>query len=56
MTPTVTIVMYHYVRDLERTRYPEIKGLDAKKFRGQLMHIRRQLRGDYRRRLDGSVC
>lgn len=41
MTPTVTIVMYHYVRDLERTRYPEIKGLDAKKFRGQLMHIRR---------------
>ena len=41
-TPTVTVVMYHYVRDLARTRYPEIKGLDAKKFRSQLMHIRRR--------------
>lgn len=38
--PTVTIVMYHYVRDLQRSRYPEIKGLDVNKFRGQLLYIR----------------
>ena len=24
----VTIVMYHYVRDLKYSRYPDIKGLD----------------------------
>jgi len=32
----VTIVMYHYVRDLAKTRYPEIKGLDLNKFINQL--------------------
>ncbi|MDR1701108.1 MAG: polysaccharide deacetylase family protein [Lachnoclostridium sp.] len=28
----VTIVMYHYVRDLANSKYPEIKGLDLKIF------------------------
>ena len=32
----VCIVMYHYVRDLERSRYPAIKGLDAALFRRQV--------------------
>lgn len=32
----VTIVMYHYTRDLGRSRYPEIKGLDKELFRSQL--------------------
>lgn len=32
----ISIVMYHYVRDLEHSRYPLIKGLDVKKFRKQL--------------------
>lgn len=37
----VTIVMYHYVRDLRNSRYPEIKGLDVHKFEGQLDYIER---------------
>jgi len=32
----VTIVMYHYVRDLARSRFPRIKGLSTERFRGQL--------------------
>lgn len=30
------IVMYHYVRDLKNSRYPEIKGLDYKLFKQQI--------------------
>jgi len=37
----LTIVMYHYVRDLKRTRYPRIKGLDLARFRGQLEYFGR---------------
>jgi peptidoglycan/xylan/chitin deacetylase (PgdA/CDA1 family) len=39
MNRTVTIVMYHYVRDLERSRYPRIKGLSLDRFRNQLGYI-----------------
>lgn len=35
----VTIVMYHYVRDLKHSRYPEIKGLDIELFKGQIQFI-----------------
>jgi peptidoglycan/xylan/chitin deacetylase (PgdA/CDA1 family) len=28
----ITVVMYHYIRDLSRTRYPGIKGLEVKDF------------------------
>ena len=37
--PRVTIVMYHYVRDLEHSRFPAIKGLSLQRFRRQLDHI-----------------
>ena len=37
----VTIVMYHYVRDLARSRYPRIAGLDSRDFVGQVDYIRR---------------
>lgn len=30
------IIMYHYIRDLKASRYPEIKGLDIAMFRQQL--------------------
>lgn len=33
------IVMYHYVRDLIHSRYPEIKGLDVKLFRQQIDYL-----------------
>ena len=36
---TVTIVMYHYVRDLEKSRYPNIKGLTTGRFIKQLDFI-----------------
>ena len=39
MNRTVTIVMYHYVRDLERSRFPRIKGLSLARFKRQLDHI-----------------
>lgn len=35
----LTIVMYHYIRDFGRTRYPSIKGLDVAGFRRQLDHL-----------------
>jgi peptidoglycan/xylan/chitin deacetylase (PgdA/CDA1 family) len=37
----LTVVMYHYVRELERSRYPKIKGLSLTRFRGQLDHLAR---------------
>ena len=37
----VTIVMYHYVRDLAHSRYPEIKGLDVRFFEEQLCFIQK---------------
>ena len=36
-----TIVMYHYVRELPYTRYPQIKGLLASQFKEQLTYIER---------------
>lgn len=35
----LTIVMYHYVRPLAGSRYPELKALELDHFRGQLAHI-----------------
>jgi len=35
----VTVVMYHYVRDLEHSRFPAIKGLSLERFRRQLDYI-----------------
>lgn len=36
MKSEVTVVMYHYVRDLKNSRYPNIKGLDIEKFKEQI--------------------
>lgn len=33
--------MYHYVRDLQNTRYPAIKGLDIRLFREQLKYFKK---------------
>ena len=37
----LTIIAYHYVRDLPRTRYPQIKGLSTARFEGQLDYIQK---------------
>jgi len=37
----VTIVMYHYVRPLEGSRYPRLRALPLAAFRGQLDYIAR---------------
>ncbi len=37
----LTIIMYHYVRDLVRSRYPGIKGRSLTTFRGQLDYLAR---------------
>jgi peptidoglycan/xylan/chitin deacetylase (PgdA/CDA1 family) len=39
MRRKVTIVMYHYVRDLEHSRFPAIKGLSVERFCRQLDYI-----------------
>jgi len=39
MKNEVTIIMYHFVRDLARSRYPEIKGLDLELFNHQLLYL-----------------
>ncbi len=33
--------MYHFVRDLKHSRYPEIKGLSLEEFAGQIAYVRR---------------
>jgi peptidoglycan/xylan/chitin deacetylase (PgdA/CDA1 family) len=40
MNRTVKIVMYHYVRDLEHSHFPAIKGLSLERFRRQLDFIK----------------
>ena len=35
----VSFIMYHYVRDLKHSRYPEIKGLDIELFKEQIHYI-----------------
>ena len=37
----LTIVMYHYVRQLTHSRYPEIKGLSTRKFEQQISYIKK---------------
>lgn len=39
MSRRVTIVMYHFVRNLRHARYPAIKGLDTPDFEGQLAYL-----------------
>jgi peptidoglycan/xylan/chitin deacetylase (PgdA/CDA1 family) len=39
MSRKLTIVMYHYVRDLKHSRFPAIKGLSLERFRRQLDYI-----------------
>lgn len=37
----LTIIMYHYIRDLKKSRYPRIKGLDIHLFKGQLEYLKK---------------
>jgi len=41
MANNLTIVMYHYVRPLKESRYPDLKALESENFRGQLDYIQR---------------
>lgn len=37
----LTVVMYHYVRDLKHSRYPEIKGCDVRLFKEQVKFLQK---------------
>lgn len=37
----LTVVMYHYVRDLNKSRFPSIKGLDLDLFKGQIEYLQK---------------
>lgn len=41
MEKKVTIIMYHYVRDLKHSRYPDIKGLDISLFYEQIEYLKK---------------
>ena len=41
MNKKVTIVAYHYVRELKFSRYPQIKGLDTALFKEQIAYIKK---------------
>ncbi len=41
MSSKVSIIMYHYVRELPFTRYPEIKGLKTSLFKEQLLYMKK---------------
>jgi len=41
MNTKVTIVMYHYVRDLENSNFPKIKGLDTILFKEQIAYFKK---------------
>lgn len=37
----LTVVMYHYVRDLQNSRYPQIKGCDVLLFKEQIKFLQK---------------
>lgn len=41
MEKKVTIIMYHYVRNLKHSRYPDIKGLDISLFCEQIEYLKK---------------
>ena len=41
MQKRCSIIMYHYVRELQYTRYPEIKGLKVSQFKAQLDYLQK---------------
>ena len=41
MKRNISIIMYHFVRDIENSRYPEIKGLAVNSFKEQIGYIKR---------------
>ncbi len=40
-TYRLTVVMYHYVRDLQNSRYPQIKGCDIRLFKEQIQFLKK---------------
>lgn len=39
MKNNLTVIMYHYVRNLKRSRFPEIKGLEVSDFEKQIKYL-----------------
>ena len=42
MNKKVTIILYHYVRDLKNSKYPGIKGLDIDLFKEQVTYLKKK--------------
>lgn len=41
MNKNCIVIMYHYIRDLKHTRYPDIKGLDLSSFYEQIAYLQK---------------
>ena len=37
----ISVIMYHYVRKIKNSRFPEIKGLETELFREQLKFLKK---------------
>lgn len=54
--PKLHIVMYHYVRDLSNSRYPNLKGLTVSQFREQIAFLKKNFHIiDYQELLDYKI-
>ncbi|MBE7177982.1 MAG: polysaccharide deacetylase family protein [Mucilaginibacter polytrichastri] len=56
MEKNFTVVMYHYVRDLKHTRYPQIKGLDTELFKEQVVYLQKHYNLITVEELIGAYC
>lgn len=56
MMGQVTIIMYHYIRDVETTRFPGIKAQSLAGFRGQLEYITRYYQVVSAEELAEAIC
>jgi len=41
MSSKLTVLMYHYIRDFQKTDYPRIKGLDVRDFHEQVLYLKK---------------
>ncbi len=39
----ITIIMYHYVREIKNSKYPTIKGLEISSFKKTIRFFRKKL-------------
>ena len=44
---TINIIMYHYVREIKKSKYPNLKGLEFSDFKKQINYFRRLIKAKF---------